>query len=156
MEMLKFLLISNQKWYRYKTRRRGLWNSTARNLDLRIKRVSLSFWLRANDWDVNFKKSLCWPVYVVNSLDKTKFSCWPHTAIYRRKSNHDGWWCRSFSLSLWRFLSSCAKRAKEGLNPLTREWPASSFSIKYHPWINHYGHENQGNGMENMHTDVWV
>ena len=26
-------------------------------------------------------------------------------------------------------------------NPLTPKWPASSFSLQYHPWIKHQGHE---------------
>ena len=28
-------------------------------------------------------------------------------------------------------------------NPLTPKWPASSFSLQYHPWIKHQGHEYQ-------------
>ena len=26
-----------------------------------------------------------------------------------------------------------------------QEWLVSNFSLQYHPWITHYGHENEGN-----------
>ena len=28
------------------------------------------------------------------------------------------------------------------------EWLASNFSLKYHPWIKHYGHENKRNDLQ--------
>ena len=32
------------------------------------------------------------------------------------------------------------------VNPLTpKEWPASNFSQRYHPWIKHLGHKNREN-----------
>ena len=34
-------------------------------------------------------------------------------------------------------------RAHVMVNPF--EWFASDFSLKYHPWVKHWGHEKKGN-----------